>query len=60
MTTKTQDRRSPERAERRLVYMSTKQLAELRRLSKREGSSQQALIRAGIDLLLVAHNKGSK
>jgi hypothetical protein len=58
MATKTvKERRSPERAERRLIYLSAKQLAALRRLSKRTGSSQQALMRVGIDMVIA---KGSK
>jgi hypothetical protein len=44
--------RSPERAERRLVYLSTEQLASLKRLSKRTGTSQAAMLRRGIDLVL--------
>jgi len=45
---------NPDRAERRLVYLSSKQLAGLRRVAKRAGTSQQALVRAGIDLVLAA------
>jgi hypothetical protein len=44
--------RSVERAERRLVYMSSEQLAALKRLSKRTGTSQAALFRHAIDLVL--------
>ncbi len=53
--------RSPERTERRLVYLSTDQLASLKRLSKRTGTSQAMMFRRGIDLVLAeASKKGRK
>lgn len=59
MTIKTS--RSPERAERRLVYLSTEQLAGLRRTAKRTGTSQAALFRQAIDLVLAeAAKRGRK
>jgi hypothetical protein len=44
--------RNPERAERRLIYMSSQQLARIRRLSARTGISQQALMARGIEMVL--------
>jgi hypothetical protein len=49
--------RSAARAERRLVHMSSVQLTALRRLSKRTGTSQQALIRTGIDLVIAKRGR---
>jgi hypothetical protein len=49
--------RSAERAERRLVYMSAEQLAALKRLSKRTGTSQAVMFRRGIDLVLAEMSK---
>jgi Ribbon-helix-helix domain len=54
---KTTPNRSPDRAERRLVYLSSNQLAALRRLSKRTDTSQAALFRRGIDLVLAEASK---
>jgi hypothetical protein len=49
---KNNKQRSPDRAERRLVYMSKDQSAALKRLSKRAGTSQAQLFRRGIDLVI--------
>jgi hypothetical protein len=52
--------RSEERAERRLVYLSSDQLAAFKRLSKRTGTSQAAMFRRGIDLVIGEMSKKVK
>jgi hypothetical protein len=48
---KTKTTRSAERAERFLIFISTPQRRALRTAAKRAKTTQQALIRAGIDLV---------
>jgi predicted DNA-binding protein len=48
------------RAERRLVYMSTAQLRALKALARRTGSTQAALMRGAIDLVIAEASKADK
>jgi predicted DNA-binding protein len=48
------------RAERRLVYMSTAQLRALKALARRTGTSQAALMRRAIDLVITEASKADK
>jgi hypothetical protein len=57
MKTTSKQHRGAERAERRLVYMSAEQLAALKRLSKRSGTSEAEMLRRGIDLVIAERRK---
>ena len=58
---KTSEQRSTDRAERRLVYMSSDRSAALNRLAKRAKVSQASLFRRGIDLVIAeATKRGGK
>lgn len=52
--------KNPDRAARRLIYMSASQAAALHRLSKRTKVSQASLFRRGIDLVIAEASKRSK